>query len=95
MRTKAKYVCKVRVSGSMSLHYVKAQPEFLRKKGYEIAMPEREEYVLIHSDKNIKLITDEIKNRFPSSKISKIEIMNWKIMHIRDVEFNIHDYSDI
>jgi len=89
------YVCRVKLSGSMSIHYNKSQPDLLRQKGYEIAEPERDSFVLVHSEKNISFLTSEIVRRFPSAKITKIELSNWNLMHIREVEMLIKDYSDI
>lgn len=88
-------ICQVKISCSMSIHFEKTQPDFLRSKGYEIVESERNSFDLIQSDKNMKLLGSEIIKRFPSAKIFKIEVVNWKIMHIRDVTFNIHDFSDI
>jgi hypothetical protein len=89
------YVCHVKLSGSMPIHYSKEQPDYLRSKGYEIAEPERGHYELVHSDKNVALLVSEMKKRFPSSTLSKIELSNWKILHIRDAEFLIRDFGDI
>jgi hypothetical protein len=73
----------------MSMHFEKTQSDFLRSKGYEIVESERNSFDLIQSDNNVKLLGSEIIKRFPSAKMFKIEISNWKIT------FNIHDFSDI
>jgi hypothetical protein len=90
------YVCVVKLSGRMSLHYEKEQPDYLKGKGYEIAEPERNNLELTSSEKNIALLTNEITKRFPSADIHKVMINNWRgCSHIDYVEFNIKDFSDI
>jgi len=94
------YVCMVKLSGRMTLHFQEAQdknqPEYLRGKGYEIAEPERGVLELVSNDKNIKILTDEIVKRFPSAEIHHVMINNWRgNSHIDYMEFYIKDFSDI
>lgn len=86
------YVCSVKLSTRLTVHFVEGQVEKLQEKGYTIIQPEREVYYLSLTDSNVKLISKEIMKRFPSSKINKIVSND---MTIDTVEFFIKDFSNI
>lgn len=89
------YACIIKVSGSMTIHYEKTQPEYLKEKGYELIQPERGAFCIKHSENNINLLTSEVKKRFPSARLSKIELSNYHGLHIRDAEYIIKNFDDI
>lgn len=89
------YGCRIKLSCNLSYGSEKEQVVYLKNKGYEINEPERNNFDLIHSEKNVALLISEVTNRFPSARLWKIDLSNWHGLHIRDAEFDIRDFGDI
>lgn len=88
------YNCQAKLSGSMTMHYEKTQPEYLRNKGYVVREVEKNSFELDACDSNIIVLQNEITKRFPSAKIWDMEIVNWHGLTIRSVTFYIKNFED-
>lgn len=86
------YVCSVKLSTRLSIHFVDGQITKLKEKGYFIIETEKDIYDLGFTDNNIKILSAEIVKRFPSAEIRKIVADN---LTVDTVEFFIKDFSNI
>jgi hypothetical protein len=90
------YQCSIKLSCSLSFHHKDNQIDYLKSKGYEILELERGCFELKQTDKNIELLICEVKKRFPSSRLFKLESHNWHdVVSVRDAEFGIRNFEDI
>lgn len=90
------YVCEVKLSCTMSVHFEETQPDALRAKGYQIADLEKNgNWVLLLNDSNLRILQEAVIKRFPSAKTQSVESRHWGCHHVNEFSFLIHDYEDI
>jgi len=91
------YIIKVKLYGRVVIERGNER-ERVKEIGYEVVEEEDRNICMAHSHKNIELLDNELKKRFPSSEISKIDV-NFRrtqgISYINYIEVIIRNYEDV